>query len=157
MKTRVMNYQYIEQLLERYWECQTTKEEEAILRTFFLQEDVPASLLPYRPLFAYQQGELAEEVRGESFDERVLAQINAQQVMKVQPQRMTIVSRLQPLFRAVAVVAVVLVLGTAIQPLMVGQDSASDADVTAEVEQVEQSSSFVVMQGDSAMVDRLQR
>ena len=33
-----MNYQYIEQLLERYWDCQTTLEEEQILRSFFKQD-----------------------------------------------------------------------------------------------------------------------
>ena len=31
-----MDYKYIEQLLERYWEGETTLQEEAILRTFFL-------------------------------------------------------------------------------------------------------------------------
>ena len=39
-----MDYRYIEQLLERYWNCATTPEEEEILRTFFRQSDVPASL-----------------------------------------------------------------------------------------------------------------
>ena len=47
-----MNYQYIEQLLERYWDCQTTLEEEQILRSFFKQEDVPAHLMPYGVLCA---------------------------------------------------------------------------------------------------------
>ena len=56
-----MDYKYIEQLLERYWECQTTLEEEAILRTFFRQEDVPASLLPYRQLFV-EEDEMAQEL-----------------------------------------------------------------------------------------------
>ena len=34
-----MDYKYIEQLLERYWEGETTLQEEAILRAFFSQED----------------------------------------------------------------------------------------------------------------------
>ena len=46
-----MDYKYIEQLLERYWDCETTNEEESILRTFFSQKDVPARLLKYRSLF----------------------------------------------------------------------------------------------------------
>ena len=50
----MMDYKYIEQLLERYWECQTTLEEEAILRAFFAQDNVPVQLLPYRQLFMAQ-------------------------------------------------------------------------------------------------------
>ena len=50
-----MDYKYIEQLVERYWNCETTTEEERILRTFFSQKDVPVQLLQYRDLFAYQQ------------------------------------------------------------------------------------------------------
>ena len=66
-----MDYKYIEQLLERYWECQTTLDEEAILRTFFRQEDVPASLLPYRLLFL-EEDALASEHVGKEFQEKVL-------------------------------------------------------------------------------------
>ena len=46
-----MDYKYIEQLLERYWEGETTLQEEAILRTFFNQEDVPAGLMKYKSFF----------------------------------------------------------------------------------------------------------
>ena len=30
-----MDYKYINQLLDRYWKCETSLEEEEILRTFF--------------------------------------------------------------------------------------------------------------------------
>ena len=33
-----MDYKYIEQLLERYWNCETSAEEEQILRIFFQQK-----------------------------------------------------------------------------------------------------------------------
>ena len=33
-----MDYKYIEQLLERYWQCETTPEEENVLRAFFAQD-----------------------------------------------------------------------------------------------------------------------
>lgn len=49
-----MDYKYIEQLLERYWECETSIEEEAILRAFFLQKEVPAELARYKSLFVYE-------------------------------------------------------------------------------------------------------
>ena len=50
-----MDYKYIHQLLERYWKCETTIEEEQILRTFFSQGEVPVELLPYRSLFVYEK------------------------------------------------------------------------------------------------------
>ena len=39
-----MDFKYIEQLLERYWQCETSLEEEAQLRTFFTEEAVVLSL-----------------------------------------------------------------------------------------------------------------
>ena len=50
-----MDFKYIEQLLERYWQCETSLEEEAQLRTFFTEEDVPEYLSRYKDLFVYQQ------------------------------------------------------------------------------------------------------
>ncbi|MCE6984063.1 pyruvate ferredoxin oxidoreductase, partial [Pseudomonas frederiksbergensis] len=52
-----MDYKYINQLLERYWRCETSLEEEDILRAFFSQADIPADLKRYQPLFAYQREE----------------------------------------------------------------------------------------------------
>ena len=36
-----MDYKYIEQLMERYWNAETSLEEESILRSFFSQENNP--------------------------------------------------------------------------------------------------------------------
>lgn len=111
-----MDYKYIEQLLERYWRCETTVEEESILRTFFSQTEVPASLKRYQSLFALQQEEKTQHL-GADFDERLLAIIDEPQptVMTVQAERLTLTRRLRPLLRAAAVVGVVLTLGQAVQ------------------------------------------
>ena len=61
-----MDYKYIQQLLERYWMCETTLEEEEILRTFFSQKDIPAGLLRYKDLFAYEQADVRNDVLPES-------------------------------------------------------------------------------------------
>ncbi len=64
-----MDSKYIEQLLERYWQCETSLEDEAELRAFFSGSDVPKHLLRYKDLFVYQQ--LQQEVHlGEDFDAR---------------------------------------------------------------------------------------
>ena len=65
-----MDYKYIEQLLERYWECETSLEEEQILRSFFNQKDVPARLLQYKEVFAIAD-EDKENRLSDDFDERI--------------------------------------------------------------------------------------
>lgn len=117
-----MDYKYIEQLLERYWECQTTLEEEAILRTFFSQDDIPVSMMQYRDLFVYEQKETKDDVLGDDFDARILARIEKEPMVKAQRIRLT--QRLYPIFKAAAIVAIILTLGNAIQkPFMMESES----------------------------------
>ena len=102
-----MDYKYIEQLLERYWQCETTLQEEAILRTFFSQPDIPEALRKYQALFASESQK--EEPLGEDFDARMLDLIGEA------PKTITLKDRLMPLFKAAAIVAIVLTLGNAAQ------------------------------------------
>ena len=113
-----MDYKYIEQLLERYWDCETTNEEESILRTFFSQKDVPARLLKYRSLFEYQKQAASQAPLGDDFDQKVLAAIyedieDSPKVVKAKV--VSFGSYLKPLFKAAAVVAMVLTIGDAAQ------------------------------------------
>lgn len=106
-----MDCKYVEQLLERYWQCETSLEEEAQLRLFFSSEEVPAHLLRYKDLFVYQQ--VQQEVGlSDDFDTRVLAQVEAP---VVKARRLTLVGRFMPLFKAAAVIAVMLSLGNVAQ------------------------------------------
>lgn len=106
-----MDYKYIEQLLERYWQCDTSLEEEDVLRAFFRQEDIPVQLLRYKNLFVYEQAQ--KEVKlGENFNFKILAKIERP---VVKARRLTLVSRFMPLFKAAAVVTVMLSLGTVAQ------------------------------------------
>ena len=120
-----MDYKYIEQLLERYWQCQTTVEEEAILRSFFSQENVPAALQNYRPLFACQQQDVKEQKLGDDFDARILSMI--EEPVTVKARTVTMWSRFTPLFKAAAVVAIVITLGNAAQFSMT--DKSADDDI----------------------------
>ena len=107
-----MDYKYIEQLLERYWSGETSLEEENILRAFFSQKDIPASLLPYRDIFVYQAVSKSEEVLDSDFDDKILALIDEPEVVKA--RTITLRQRLAPMFKAAAVVAIMLTLGHAI-------------------------------------------
>ena len=108
-----MDYKYIEQLLERYWECETSLEEEEILRAFFSQKDVPARLLPYKELFTYEHEEQKNDVLGDDFEQKILSIIQEDQPQKARTVSFT--QRLMPLFRAAAIVAIILTLGNALQ------------------------------------------
>lgn len=121
-----MDYKYIEQLLERYWRCETTLEEEKILRMFFAQKDVPANLLPYKDLFVYEQTETQSDALGDDFDEKMMEKIEVKKAVKARiiPMR----QRLMPLFKAAAVVAIILTLGNAMQVAMYDK-KAEPADV----------------------------
>lgn len=111
-----MDYRYIEQLLENYWECLTTPQEEQILRQFFSQKDIPASLLPYRDLFIAQE-EMAAEHLGSDFDQRMMDMVEADKPLpRANNKRLFI--NLKPFMRAAASIAIVLTIGMAAEQSM---------------------------------------
>ena len=109
-----MDYNDIEQLLERYWQCDTSTEEEARLRDFFTQEEVPAHLLRYKSLFEFQKGEQQVQV-SDDFDARLMARIKATEPVVVKARRVSSSVRLTPLLKAAAVMAIVVGLGNLMQ------------------------------------------
>jgi len=111
-----MDYKYIEQLLERYFEAETTLKEEQILKAFFEQseEDLPAELRQYRALFAAM---VQEDALGDDFDERLLRM--TEENTQVKARTISLTERLKPLFRAAAIVAIVLTLSNALNQSMV--------------------------------------
>ncbi|WP_456103405.1 pyruvate ferredoxin oxidoreductase [Prevotella sp.] len=147
-----MDYKYIEQLLERYWHCETSLQEEEILRMFFSQEDIPASLLPYRHLFVYEQNEKDMDVLGDDFDERVLNLIQEDEPVKARV--ITMRHRLMPLFKAAAVVAIFLTLGNAMQVAFSDDDVHQVSPGTAAIDKPKSGPS--VAKADSVMSDTLQ-
>lgn len=141
LKNDMMDYKYIEQLLERYWECQTTLEEEGILQMFFAQDSVPAHLLPYRVLFIAEREERRQTRLGKDFDERLMRL--AEQDAPVKAVSISLSQRLRPFFRAAAVIAIILTLGSAVQRAL----EPDEADVTAQ-----RSFSTLTKQGPSVAV-----
>ena len=105
-----MDYKYIQQLLERYWQGETTLQEESILRTFFSQDDLPAELKQYQSLFTCELQK--EEPLGDDFDARILEMVGEEMP---KAKTITLASSLKPLFKAAAIVAIVLTLGNAAQ------------------------------------------
>lgn len=71
-----MDYDRIEQLLNRYWECETTLEEERELAAFFQSGEVPEKWQKEAALFRYFGEERSEGQLGEFFDLRILEEVN---------------------------------------------------------------------------------
>ena len=111
-----MDYKYIEQILERYFNAETSFEEECILRAFFSQQDIPAELEQWRSLFIANE----EEVLGDDFDNRIMTMIEEESKAQekkhvVKAREIKLSHRLMPLYKAAAVVAIILTLGGALQ------------------------------------------
>jgi hypothetical protein len=111
-----MDYRYIEQLLERYFAAETTLQEEQILKAFFAQsvETMPQSLSRYATLFTLL-GEKATDdgsTLPDDFDARMLRAIEGAPVVKAKTVKLR--ERLRPLFRAAAVVAIIVTFAGAI-------------------------------------------
>lgn len=69
-----MNILEVKELISKYWNGETSLEEEVLLRDFFLQEEVPADLAKYKSLFVYQNQQKEIHVSG-NFEQKVLALI----------------------------------------------------------------------------------
>lgn len=75
-----MEYNKVRELLERYWEGESSLEDEALLRSFFAVEhsDLPADLLEAQPMFRYFNEEANRELP-------VLPELELPLVIKVRP------------------------------------------------------------------------
>lgn len=69
-----MESKHIYELLEKYWACETSREEEHILKRFFTSEEVPGELSSYKKWFI--ETSLQTETLDEQFDEKMLAQLS---------------------------------------------------------------------------------
>ena len=138
-----MDYKYIEQLLERYWACETSLQEEQILRTFFQQAEVPAHLMPYKAVFDVQQ-EQAEPTLGEDFDVRMLQMVDNDECSMFNVQcSMTKAQPLtgwrrswRPFYQAAGLVALILTIGMAAQRSFDGSEDPQQ-DQYAQIDSME--------------------
>lgn len=67
-----MDSKHIEHLLDKYWACETSLEEEVELKDFFNKEEIPKYLQAHAPLFKYLKEENTNPTLGDAFDEEIL-------------------------------------------------------------------------------------
>ena len=80
------DYKHIEHLLEKYWACETSLEEEVEIKNFFNQDDIPEHLLTHAPLFKYFDQEGSKEVLDAHFDQTILDAITEERQEKLGKQ-----------------------------------------------------------------------
>lgn len=120
----MMNYTYIEQLLDRYWKGETSNEEEKILKSFFEQNDVPDELKDDALYFSFL-GEAKDMSLSADFDKRFEDIISEEDSSKIHVKAKVISfrKRMMPFLQAAAAVAVVLTVGgAALKGLMSDDD-----------------------------------
>lgn len=69
-----MEHTVIRQLLEKYWQAETSVEEERVLAEYFRQVEIAPDLEPVRGVFAWREEEAARRP-GADFDRRILERI----------------------------------------------------------------------------------
>ena len=82
-----MNFKEIEELLRKYYEGETTLEEEQKLSDFFLSDEVPPHLSVEAGLFRGLAGSGTEELRDPDFEKKLLTRIEAVPVIPISALR----------------------------------------------------------------------
>ena len=106
----IKEYEPIRFLLNKYWNCETSLEEEKKLRDFFSGEDIPEDLQPYAPHFRYCK-ESRNSIRlGNDFDKKLETAIRQKEKEK---QYITI-RIFAPALKIAASIAIIITLGVGI-------------------------------------------
>ncbi|NMB49657.1 MAG: hypothetical protein GX997_04240 [Bacteroidales bacterium] len=106
----INEYEHIHFLLNKYWNCETSLEEEKKLQDFFSQEDIPEDLQPYIPLFRdYKESQHSIRL-GDDFDKKLKAAIHQKEKAK---QYITI-RIFTPVLKIAASIAIIVTLGVGI-------------------------------------------
>lgn len=69
-----MDSEKINELLKKYWNCETTLEEEQVLRNYF-KNRAPENLKETASLFQYFQEEKSKHIAGSSFESEVMNKV----------------------------------------------------------------------------------
>lgn len=85
-----MNFQTIEKLLQKYFEGDTTLQEEDQLKSFFGQDDVPPHLMSLKQLF--QTYSMEKEVKLDAqFDDDIMSRIEDNAVISIRRKRRSMI------------------------------------------------------------------
>ncbi|MDD3788558.1 MAG: hypothetical protein PHO94_07665 [Petrimonas sp.] len=104
-----MEFENIHTLINKYWNCETSTQEEQILQDFFSQEEIPDELKEYAPLFRYKKDSQSKTLSSD-FDKRLSTAIREQE----KENKYITVKIFAPALRIAASVALITGLGIGI-------------------------------------------
>jgi hypothetical protein len=78
-----MDFNNMEELLKKYWNCETTLEEEKQLREFFAGNNIPDQWKETAAMFRYFDAVKKKSINDLAFDGQVLRNVNATKESKV--------------------------------------------------------------------------
>ncbi len=96
-------------LLDKYWACLSSVEEEEILRNYFQQEDIPDTLKDTAALFRFYAAQSEQALNSEEFDNRMLHQLGTAEEGILQKPRQKVLSLFRYYGRAAVLIVGVLV------------------------------------------------
>ncbi len=106
----IKEHEHIRFLLNKYWNCETSVEEEKKLQDFFSQGDIPEDLQPYIPLFRdYKESQYSIRLDN-NFDKKLKAAIHQKEKAK---QYITI-RIFTPVLKIAASIAILITLGVGV-------------------------------------------
>jgi len=105
-----MDSKHIEHLLEKYWACETSLEEEIEIKNFFNQEEIPEHLQQHAPLFKYLKEESTNPTLDEAFDQEILQALEPNKAGK----QVKMETWYEPYLKVAAVLVVILVASFAL-------------------------------------------
>lgn len=108
-----MDSKRLEQLIEKYWSCETTLEEEQELKAYFGQGEIPEQFQDSGLLFQYLSQEKKKSVGSRLTDESILEKLTADETSAAAPQP-TKTEHYIPWFGTLSKIAAVLVVALGI-------------------------------------------
>ncbi len=78
-----MDSNRIDELLKKYWDCETSIEEEQQLKAFFRGQEIPEQLKETAALFQYFEHEKKKTIADQSFETKVLTSVGGPKQGKV--------------------------------------------------------------------------
>lgn len=86
-----MNFRIIEKILEKYFNGETSLQEEEQLRAFFGKEDIPPHLISLKNMFVFFDKEVGEEIPDDTFEKKIMDQIEEEKIISIKRKRRSII------------------------------------------------------------------